>query len=84
MTIFLIFHRKYDEALITKDFEFIDGLKAPVKEGDVVGQLCYKYNGTLIGTIDVKSSVTVKKRAIRTISHFLQKCVLYITKASVT
>lgn len=73
-----LFTEKYDEALITKDFEFIDGLKAPVNEGDVVGQLCYKYNGTLIGTIDVKSSVTVKKQDTRTISHFLQKmCSVY-------
>lgn len=76
-----LFTEKYDEALITKDFEFIDGLKAPVNEGDVVGQLCYKYNGTLIGTIDVKSSVTVKKQDTRTISHFLQKmCSVYNKK----
>ena len=73
-----LFTEKYDEALITKDFEFIDGLKAPVKEGDVVGQLCYKYNGTLIGTIDVKSSVTVKKAGYKDYFSFLAKNVFCI------
>ena len=73
-----LFTEKYDEALITKDFEFIDGLKAPVNEGDVVGQLCYKYNGTLIGTIDVKSSVTVKKAGYKDYFSFLAKNVFCI------
>lgn len=73
-----LFTEKYDESLITKDFEFIDKLKAPIKEGDVVGQLCYKYNGTLMGTIDIKSSVSIKKAGYKDYFSFLAKKVFCI------
>lgn len=51
----------YDESLIRKSVEFIDNIHAPVKEGDVLGQLSYFYNDEYIGSVDIKATESIKK-----------------------
>ena len=51
----------YDEGLIRKETEFIENLKAPIKEGEVVGQLTYFYNNEHIGSVDIISNDNIKK-----------------------
>ena len=36
-------------------------VKAPVKAGDVVGQVVYELNGNVIGTIDIVSDENVEE-----------------------
>lgn len=51
----------YDESLIRKNIEFIENIHAPVKEGDVLGQLSYFYNDEYIGSVDIKATESIKK-----------------------
>lgn len=56
-----LFLEKYDPLNISKDLEFTDSPKAPIAKGDVVGQLIYKYNEKVIGTVDIVACHDVKK-----------------------
>lgn len=56
-----LFLSSYDSSLITREVEYLDSLSAPITEGDVLGQLVYKYDGNVIGTVDILASESVKK-----------------------
>ena len=56
-----LFLTDFDQTLLTKELEYIKNTNAPLKKGDVVGQLIYKYNGDIIGTVDILASKDVKK-----------------------
>lgn len=56
-----LFMSSFDSSLITREAEYLDSLSAPISEGDVLGQLIYKYDGTPIGTVDILASESVKK-----------------------
>lgn len=56
-----LFLESFDETLITKELEYITAPSAPIKQGDVMGQLVYKYNGEIIGTVDIVSAEDVAK-----------------------
>lgn len=46
---------------ITKEIVYHQGLSAPIKEGDVVGEINYSYNGENIGSIRLLSEQSVEK-----------------------
>jgi len=46
---------------ITREITMNPEIKAPVNEGDVVGEIKYYYNGELIGTINLVSEQAVRK-----------------------
>ena len=50
-----------DLSLLTKEFEYIDLPEAPIKKGDTLGQLIYKYDGEIIGTVDIVAAENIKK-----------------------
>lgn len=56
-----LFLSSFDSSLITREAEYLDSLSAPISEGDVLGQLIYKYDGSPIGTVDILASESVKK-----------------------
>ncbi|MGN0375201.1 MAG: D-alanyl-D-alanine carboxypeptidase family protein, partial [Butyrivibrio sp.] len=56
-----LFLQSFDEALITKELEYAKSLSAPIAKGDTVGQLIYKYDGEIIGTVDILAAEDVKK-----------------------
>lgn len=56
-----LFLSSFDSSLITREIEYLDSLSAPISEGDVLGQLIYKYDGAPIGTVDILASESVKK-----------------------
>lgn len=56
-----LFTEKYAEEAFRKDFEFLDNLKAPIKKGDVIGQLVYYYDEKPIGSVDIISDQNIKK-----------------------
>ena len=56
-----LFLNDYDQSLLTKELEYIKNTTAPLKKGDVVGQLIYKYNNNIIGTVDILAATDVKK-----------------------
>ena len=56
-----LFLTDYDPILLTKELEYIKNTTAPLKKGAVVGQLIYKYNDDIIGTVDILAAKDVKK-----------------------
>ena len=44
--------------------EFLENIKAPINEGDTLGQLVYKYNGNLLGTVDIVASENIAKATL--------------------
>ncbi len=56
-----LFLSSYDSSLVTREIEYLDSLSAPITEGDVLGQLVYKYDGAPIGAVDILASESVKK-----------------------
>lgn len=56
-----LFLETYDSSLITKEFEILDEITAPLSKDDIVGQLIYKYNGTIIGTVNILCDSDIKK-----------------------
>jgi len=46
---------------VTSELQLLGDIKAPVKEGDVVGQLVYKLNGKEIGAVDIVASESVRE-----------------------
>lgn len=64
-----LFLEDFDETLITKDFEYISDLTAPLEKGDTLGQLIYSYNGSVIGTVDIVASESVKESSFGDYFH---------------
>lgn len=58
-----LFLESVDTTQITKELEYIKSPKAPVKKGDVVGQLIYKYNNKVLGTVDIVAAENAKVAA---------------------
>lgn len=56
-----LFLKEYDETLITREYEYLDNIAAPVAEGDVIGQLLFFYDGEAIGSVDILSAETLEK-----------------------
>ncbi len=56
-----LFLSDFDPSLIEKNIEYVADIAAPVQANDPVGQLVYKYNGEVIGTVDILSSEAVKE-----------------------
>lgn len=46
---------------ITKQTEYKEEISAPVKQGDILGNLIYKLNGTEIGRVEIVASETIPK-----------------------
>ena len=46
---------------VTSELQLLGNIKAPIKEGDVVGQLVYKLNGKEIGAINIVASESVRE-----------------------
>ncbi|MGN0378026.1 MAG: D-alanyl-D-alanine carboxypeptidase family protein [Butyrivibrio sp.] len=59
-----LFLENYDSSLIEKNQEFLENIKAPINEGDTLGQLVYKYNGNLLGTVDIVASESIAKATL--------------------
>lgn len=56
-----LFLENVDATKITKDLEYIKSPKAPIKKGDVMGQLIYKYENEIIGTVDIVATEDAKE-----------------------
>lgn len=56
-----LFTENFDETKITKELEFISKPTAPISINDTMGQLIYKYNDKIIGTVDILAAENVKK-----------------------
>lgn len=56
-----LFMDKADKSQITKEVNVNDNVEAPVKKGDVLGTITYKYKGEIIGDVDIISSETIEK-----------------------
>ena len=68
-------------ALLAKDVEKEDidviinkkeGIKAPVKTGDVLGEAIYKCNGEVVGKVNLVAGNDVKRSIIKTIGNFFK------------
>ena len=46
---------------VTSELQLLENIKAPIKEGDVIGQLVYKLNGKEIGAVDIVASESIRK-----------------------
>ena len=68
-----LFLENYDESLITKELEFISSPSAPISEGDVMGQLIYKYNNEIIGTVDILAAEDIEKSVFKDYLYMLWK-----------
>lgn len=53
--------QSFNASDITSELQLIENIQAPVKEGDVVGQLVYKLNGKEIGAVDILAREGVRK-----------------------
>ncbi len=56
-----LFTENFDESKITKELEYIKNPSAPINTNDIMGQLIYKYDGKIIGTVDIVSSENIEK-----------------------
>lgn len=56
-----LFMENYDENKITKELEYIKNPSAPIVTNDIMGQLVYKYDGKIIGTVDILSAENIEK-----------------------
>ncbi len=69
-----MFMDKVDHSTITKELKMYEGITAPVKEGDVIGQLTYTYDGRTIGIVDIVATENVEKATyIDTLYKMLHK-----------
>lgn len=68
-----LFLEDFDQSLISKDLEFIKSPSAPIKEGDVLGQLIYKYNNEVIGTVDILAAENIEKSDFKDYLYMLWK-----------
>lgn len=59
-----VFTEDTDTGRIKCTEEYVDGLDAPVYEGDVVGQMVYELDGNILGTIDIVAADTVEKAGL--------------------
>ena len=50
-----------DFSAITKEWVYEESVPAPVAEGDVVGSLVYKLNGTEIGRVEIQAAESVEE-----------------------
>ncbi len=66
-----LFLENIDETLITKELEFIKTPTAPINEGDVMGQLIYKYNNEVIGTVDILAAENIEKSEFKDYLYLL-------------
>ena len=66
-----LFLENADWSLITKEIEYIHPLQAPIKKGDTMGQLIYKYDGKIIGTVDIVAGEDAKKATYGDYVEFL-------------
>ena len=71
-----LFLTDFDKTLLTKELEYIEDITAPLKCGDVVGQLIYKYNGNIIGTVDILAAKDVAKAGFGDYMKMLWKEIL--------
>lgn len=55
------FTQQEDIKAITRKEEFMTDLKAPVSQGDIIGQVIYELNGNVIGAIDVAADEDIEK-----------------------
>jgi len=46
---------------VTSELQLLDNIKAPVNEGDIVGQLVYKLNENEIGAVDIVAGESVRE-----------------------
>ena len=53
---------------LEKEVVLDEPLKAPIKKGDVVGKIIYKYQGNLFGEVNLIAERDVKRGAMRTIA----------------
>ena len=56
-----LFMNGEDTSEITSGIELLTDVKAPVKQGDVLGQLVYSLNGNPIGCVDIVAGNSVRK-----------------------
>lgn len=68
-----LFLEDFDRTLIAKELEFVNSPSAPIKEGDVLGQLIYKYNNEVIGTVDILAAENVEKSDFKDYLYMLWK-----------
>ena len=68
-----LFLGPYDASLITREVEYIKSIKAPVKKGDVVGQLIYKYDNKIIGTVNILACENANKATFKDYLKILWK-----------
>ncbi len=50
-----------DLTAVERSAEFIKGIKAPLKAGDVVGEYCYRLNGKKLGSVPIVCTEDVEK-----------------------
>lgn len=68
-----LFLENFDKSLISKELEFVESPSAPIKEGDVLGQLVYKYNNEIIGTVDILAAENIEKSDYKDYLYMLWK-----------
>lgn len=56
-----LFTSPYDKNSITYSHEYLPDIKAPITEGDVLGQISFYYNSDHIGSVDIVASESAKK-----------------------
>ncbi len=60
-----------DLSAVERTAEFSEEVKAPLKAGDVVGEYCYRFNGTKLGSVPIICTENVEKI---TFSSSLLRC----------
>ena len=72
-----LFLDNYDMSLIEKTTEYLENITAPINEGDPVGQLTYRYNGEIIGTVDIVATQGVDRSTF--VDHLKMLWLQYLT-----
>ena len=52
---------EFNASDVTSELQLLENLKAPINEGDLVGQLVYKLNGKEIGAVDIVAGESIRE-----------------------
>lgn len=66
-----------DITTIDKEIRMLENIKAPIKEGDILGKSVYLMNGEEIGSIDIISCETIDKAGYRDFVGYIIKKFLF-------
>lgn len=63
----ILLPKQYDSEKLTKEVYAEENIKAPVKQGDILGRLVYSYDGEKVGSVDLVATKDVKRSVAKMI-----------------